>query len=69
VLVSCSHAGRFRSEAAFAALAGANPIPASSGQVTRYRRNRGGDRQLNRALRPAAHVGGVIQPVRSCGAE
>jgi transposase len=47
VLVSWSHAGRFRSEAAFAALAGTNPIPASSGQVTRYRLNRGGDRQLN----------------------
>jgi transposase len=50
VLVSWSHAGRFRSEAAFAALAGTNPIPACSGQVTRYRLNRGGDRQLNRAL-------------------
>ena len=50
VLVSWSHAGRFRSEAAFAALAGTNPIPASSGQVTRHRLNRGGDRQLNRAL-------------------
>jgi transposase len=35
VLVSWSHAGRLRSEAAFAALAGANPIPASSGQLTR----------------------------------
>ena len=50
VLVSWSHAGRLRSEAAFAALAGANPIPASSGQVTRHRHNRSGDRQLNRAL-------------------
>jgi transposase len=50
VLVSWSHAGRFRSEAAFAALAGTNPIPASSGQVVRHRLNRGGDRQLNRAL-------------------
>lgn len=50
VLVSWSHAGRFRSEAAFAALAGTNPIPASSGQVTRYRLNRGGNRQLNHAL-------------------
>jgi transposase len=49
VLVSWSHAGRLRSEAAFAALAGVNPIPASSGQVTRHRLNRGGDRQLNRA--------------------
>jgi transposase len=35
VLVSWSHAGRLRSEAAFAALAGASPIPACSGQVTR----------------------------------
>jgi transposase len=51
VLISWSHAGRLRSEAAFAALAGANPIPASSGQVTRHRLNRSGDRQLNRALR------------------
>ncbi len=39
-----------RSEAAFAALAGAAPIPASSGQIVRFRLNRGGDRQLNRAL-------------------
>jgi transposase len=45
-----SHRGRFRSEAAFASLAGAAPIPASSGQVVRHRLNRGGDRQLNRAL-------------------
>jgi transposase len=50
VLVSWSYAGRLRSEAAFAALAGVNPIPASSGQVTRHRLNRSGDRQLNRAL-------------------
>ena len=42
VLVSWSHAGRLRSEAAFAALAGANPIPASSGQVIRDRLNRSG---------------------------
>ena len=50
VLVSWSHAGRLRSEGAFAAVAGVNPIPASSGQVTRHRLNRSGDRQLNRAL-------------------
>ena len=42
--------GRIRSEAAFAALAGVAPVPASSGQTVRYRLNRGGDRQLNRAL-------------------
>jgi len=45
-----SHPGRVRSEAAFAMIAGAAPIPASSGQTVRYRLNRGGDRQLNRAL-------------------
>jgi len=50
ILVSWSHPGRLRSEAAFAALAGVAPIPASSGQVTRHRLNRAGDRQLNRAL-------------------
>jgi transposase len=50
ILCSWSHAGRLRSEAAFAALAGAAPVPASSGQTVRYRLNRGGDRQLNRAL-------------------
>ena len=31
-------------------LAGAAPIPASSGKTVRYRLNRSGDRQLNRAL-------------------
>jgi transposase len=50
LLISWSHTGRLRSEAAFAMLAGVAPIPASSGQVVRYRLNRGGDRQLNRAL-------------------
>jgi transposase len=41
---------RFRSDASFALLAGAAPIPCSSGKRTQYRLNRGGDRQLNRAL-------------------
>ena len=50
VIVAWSHQGRVRSEAAFARLAGAAPIPASSGQTTRHRLSRGGDRQLNRAL-------------------
>jgi transposase len=50
ILCSWSHSGRLRSEAAFAALAGAAAIPASSGQTIRHRLNRGGDRQLNRAL-------------------
>lgn len=50
LIVAWSHSGRVRSEAAFARLAGAAPIPASSGQTTRHRLSRGGDRQLNRAL-------------------
>jgi transposase len=50
LLISWSHRGRLRSEAAFARLAGAAPIPASSGKTVRHRLDRGGDRQLNRAL-------------------
>ena len=50
VVLSWSHRGRVVSEAAFARLAGAAPIPASSGQTIRYRLDRSGDRQLNRAL-------------------
>jgi transposase len=46
VLLAWSHPGRARSEAAFAMLAGAAPIEASSGQVVCNRLNRGGDRQL-----------------------
>jgi transposase len=49
-LTAWSHHGRVRSEAAFASLAGVNPIPASSGNTVRHRLNRGGDRRLNRAL-------------------
>jgi transposase len=50
VLAAWSHPGRCRSDAAFAMLAGAAPIPASSGKTVRYRLNRSGNRQLNRAL-------------------
>ncbi|MDN5704928.1 MAG: IS110 family transposase [Yaniella sp.] len=41
---------RITSKAAFAALCGVSPIPASSGKITRHRLNRGGDRQANAAL-------------------
>jgi transposase len=50
LIVSWSHQGRVRSEAAFARLAGVAPILASSGKTVRHRLSRGGDRQLNRAL-------------------
>lgn len=53
-LVAWSHEGRVRGEAAFACLAGVNPIPASSGNTVRHRLNRGGDRRLNSALHMAA---------------
>jgi transposase len=50
VLCAWSHPGRCPSDAAFAMLGGAAPIPASSGQTVRVRLNRSGDRQLNQAL-------------------
>ena len=50
VLCAWSHPGRCPSEAAFAMLGGAAPIPASSGQRVRVRLNRSGDRHLNQAL-------------------
>src|SRR3954447_14372739 len=41
---------RLVAEASFAAPCGASPIPASSGKTSRFRLNRGGDRQANAAL-------------------
>jgi transposase len=43
-----------RSQAAYAKLCGACPIPASSGKGTRHRLNRGGNRQLNAAIHRVA---------------
>lgn len=57
-----SHLGRVHSEAAFAALAGVNPVPASSGNTTRHRLNRGGDRNLNHALHVVAITKMRIDP-------
>ena len=47
---------RIGSEAAFAMLCGAAPIPASSGKTSRHRLNRGGDRHANSALHHIAKV-------------
>jgi transposase len=60
-IVSFSHPGRCRNEAAFAALGGTSPIPASSGRTVRHRLNRGGDRALNRAIHAIA-----LTRIRSC---
>lgn len=50
LIVSGDNPERIRSEAAFAKLCGACPIPASSGKTQRHRLNRGGHRQANAAL-------------------
>ncbi len=50
LVVSSGDPTRMASEASFAALAGTSPVQASSGLSKRHRLNRGGDRQLNRAL-------------------
>lgn len=57
-----SHPGRVRNEAAFAALAGAAPIPASSGNTTRHRLSCHGDRQLNSALDTVARTRLAFDP-------
>lgn len=56
LITSGDNPGRIRSEAAFAMLCGAAPIPASCGRTTRYRLNRGGDRAANAALHRIALV-------------
>ena len=50
LVVAGDNPERLRSEASFASLCGVAPIPASSGKTVRYRLNRGGDRDANRAL-------------------
>jgi transposase len=60
-IVSFSHPGRCRSDAAFAALAGTSPLEASSGRTVRHRLNRGGDRALNNAV----HTNAMTR-MRSC---
>ena len=47
-------AQRFRSDGCFGRQSGTAPIPCSSGQRTQHRLDRGGDRQLNRALHTVA---------------
>ncbi len=62
LLVTFSHPGRCRHEAAFAAITGIAPVEASSGKTgTRHRLNHGGDRQANRALHDIA-----INRMRCC---
>jgi transposase len=55
-------AKQFKSDASFALQAGIAPIPCSSGQHRQYRLNRGGDRQLNRALHVIAVTRARVDP-------
>jgi transposase len=50
LIAAGDHPQRLRSEAAWAHLCAAAPIPASSGKTVRHRLNPGGDRQANHAL-------------------
>ncbi|MCU1475371.1 MAG: hypothetical protein JWQ64_64 [Subtercola sp.] len=54
LLTAGQNSDRLKSEASFAALCGASPIPASSGKTNRRRLNRGGDRNANAALHQIA---------------
>ncbi len=55
-------AERFASDAHFARVAGVAPIAVSSGRHDRHRLDRGGNRQLNRALHIIAITRGRIDP-------
>ena len=50
LITAGSNPHRLHSEAAFAALCGVAPVPASSGKTNRHRLSRGGDRSANNAL-------------------
>lgn len=54
IMAETKAVGMVRSKAGFAMLSGTAPIPASSGQITRYRLNRGGNRRLNHAIHMVA---------------
>lgn len=55
-IVSFSHPGRCRHDAAFAKLAGTSPLEVSSGQTQRHRLNRGADQALNKAIHTIART-------------
>jgi len=53
---------RFATESKFARITGTAPIPASSGNTSRHRLDRGGNRQLNAALHRIAITKGRVDP-------
>ena len=64
LVAAASNPERLRHEAAFAALCGKDPIPASSGKTNRHLLNRGGDRQANSALYRIVLVGLHYTPTK-----
>lgn len=62
LLAETAGVARFSSDAKLARLAGVAPIPASSGNRTRLRLHRGGNRQLNCALHRIAVTQGRMHP-------
>ena len=56
IVAAGSNPERMKSEAAFSMLCGTSPIPVSSGRTDRFRLNRGGDRQANRAIHEIART-------------
>ena len=57
---------RLKGEAAFARCNGTAPKPASSGQTSRHRRSRGGDRQADNAVHTIAPIrGGLNEQTRA----
>lgn len=62
LITSGDNPRRITGKAAFAALTGVSPIPASSGKTKRYRLNRGGDRKANNAIHTVALVRMSMDP-------
>ena len=65
LVLSWSHQGRIVSEAAFARLAGAAPIPASSGQTIRYRQGYFADTEEYGRLSAGMDKEGELTPRQS----
>ena len=56
ILAEVGDPGRYTTKAKFAMASGTAPLEASSGRIRRHRHNRGGNRQLNRALHSIART-------------
>jgi transposase len=62
LIVAGDNPDRLRGDGALAALCGASPVEASTGQTIRHRLNRGGDRQGNNALWTIANTRMIHHP-------